>query len=267
MSSFTPIAVLGATGRTGRHVVAAVVAHPDAQLVAAIGGPSSAHAGVDAGVLAGIGETGVTVRPCGSGCFGDAEVVVDFSLPSALAAALPWLGSRALVSGTTGLDAQGTAARAAHAERGPLLVASNFSIGVHVLHQLVARAVEALPDADIEIVEAHHRHKRDAPSGTALALAATATTARKLPPDALRHGRSPATIGARQADHIGMHAVRGGDVAGEHQVMLLAEGERVVLTHAASSRATFARGAVRAALWIQGKTAGTYSLSDVLERV
>jgi 4-hydroxy-tetrahydrodipicolinate reductase len=218
----TRVAVLGATGRMGRLVVAELEADADLTLVATVS----------------------RARPPRPGCFADAEVVIDFSLPDALLEALPFLEGRALVTGTTGLDAARAARVDAHAERGPLLAAPNFSVGVTLLLDLVARAAATFPDAEIEIVETHHRHKKDAPSGTALAL-----------------GRAAAGDGQRP---VGVHALRGGDVVGDHTVWLLADGERLALTHLASSRTTFARGAVRAARWIAGRPPGRYSLREVL---
>lgn len=235
------VAVLGATGRTGRCVVEEVAGSPDLELVAAVG------------------RGGGRTVEIGPDCFADAEVIIDFSLPEALHAALPWMGARALVSGTTGLPADVAVAVEAHAERAPLVQAANFSLGVAGLTELVRRASELFPEADIELVELHHRRKRDAPSGTALALASAAAT----------HGRTSLVrgrggVGERRADEIGVHAVRGGDVVGEHTVWLLMDGERIALSHHVSSRVTFARGAVRAARFVAGRPPGRYPLSSVL---
>jgi 4-hydroxy-tetrahydrodipicolinate reductase len=169
--------------------------------------------------------------------------VIDFSLPDGLLAALPFLDGQALVTGTTGLDAAGKARVDAYGERAALLAAPNFSAGITLLLDLTRRAAAAFPDAEIEIVEAHHRHKKDAPSGTALAL------------------KQAASDGGRS---VQVHALRGGDVVGDHTVWLLADGERIALTHLASSRTTFAKGAVRAARWIAGRAPGRYSMRDVL---
>jgi 4-hydroxy-tetrahydrodipicolinate reductase len=217
----TKVAVLGATGRMGKLVVAEVEADPDLRLVATVSRAS----------------------PPGPGCFADADVVIDFSLPDGLLAALPFLDGQALVTGTTGLDAAGRGGLDAYGARAPLLAAPNFSAGITLLLDLTRRAAAAFPDAEIEIVEAHHRHKKDAPSGTALALKAAASD------------------GARP---VQVHALRGGDVVGDHTVWLLADGERIALTHLASSRTTFAKGAVRAARWIVGRPAGRYTMRDVL---
>jgi 4-hydroxy-tetrahydrodipicolinate reductase len=245
------VAVLGATGRLGRRVVAGVLAAPDLSLVAAF---ARGGRGVDAGLLAGGAPCGVAVSAPGDGPA--ADVVIDVSLPGGLQELGGWLGVAAIVSGVTGQDAAGVAWLDAHATRAPVLVAANFSLGVAVLADLVARATAALPDHDVEIIEAHHRHKRDAPSGTALLLAAAAGGA------PMTFGRSGHSEG--RAAGIAVHAVRGGDIVGEHQVWLCGEGERLLLGHTATSRDTFAAGAVRAARWVVGRPPGRYQLAQVL---
>lgn len=233
------VAVLG-TGRTGGRVLEAARAAPDLRVVA------------------------TATRALAPGCFADAEVVVDFSAPSALEAALPHLGAAALVTGTTGLSEAIEAALRARAHEGVVVAAANFSTGVALLNDLVARAAAALPDYDLEIVEAHHRFKRDAPSGTARVLARAAATARGVVLDDVAvHGREGDT-GPRVAGSIGVHAVRGGDTVGDHTVWLAGDGERVELRHVATSRDTFARGALRAARWTRGRPPGAYDLRDVL---
>lgn len=235
------VAVLGATGRTGRSVVAAVEAAPDLELAAAV------HRG--------------NLAP---GVFDRADVVVDFSLPDALRAALPWLGGAALVSGTTGLSAADQAAVEARARVAPVLQAANFSPGVHVLLDLIARAAAALPDHDVEIVEAHHRGKRDAPSGTALALGRAVAEARGAELEAAaRHGRSGLT-GPRPTGEIGFHALRAGGIVGEHAVWLSSGAETVRLEHVAQSRDVFAEGSLRAARWLVGRPPGAYGMRQVL---
>lgn len=259
------IGVVGATGRMGRLVLAELIPADDLDIVAAVTHPGSVSLGLDIGALAGHGPQGRTVIAQGPGCVDECDVVIDFSTPGGLAALLDQLPERcALVSGTTGLDATLVDRLAERAQRAPVLVAANFSTGVAVLRDLVARAAAALPDYDIEIVEAHHKHKRDAPSGTALALGRAAAGARGWTLDATaQHGREGDT-GPRQAASIGFHAVRGGGVVGEHQVWIVGGGERLELTHAAMDRATFAQGAVRAARWIVDQPAGRYGLPDVL---
>lgn len=255
------VAVLGANGRMGRAVVR--LAHEAGmQVVAAIG---AGDAGKDAGELAGVGTLGVKlvheVAVLGTS---DAQVVVDFSAPDALAAALPHCAKAklALVSGTTGLHEIARAALADAALLTPVLWEPNMSVGVHLLSALVKQAARALGESyDIEVVEAHHRAKVDAPSGTAVRLADAAREVRAS--STYVHGRE-GRPGPRKATEIGMHAVRGGDVVGDHTVIFAALGERVELTHKASSRDIFARGAIRAAIWAHGKTAGLYDMRDVL---
>ena len=258
------VGVLGATGRVGRLLLSAIVQAEDLSLAAAVTRAGSSLIGVDAGVLAGLPPADRALTALGPGCFDRCDVVVDFSLPEGLAEALPLLGNTALVTGTTGLDAAQEHALTAQASAAPVLTAANFSSGVTVLGDLVARAAKALPDYDVEVVEAHHRRKIDAPSGTALYLARAAAVARGQDLDEVAvYGREGRT-GARPSGQIGIHALRGGDVVGEHTVWLAGEGDRLLLGHVATSRDTFAHGALRAARWLHGKPAGHYAMTDVL---
>jgi 4-hydroxy-tetrahydrodipicolinate reductase len=255
------LALVGASGRMGRAI--ARLAHGQGiEIVCAVG---VTDVGRDVGELAGVGPIGTAVVD-GLGAIehARAEVIVDFSVPAVTHARAPIAASArsALVSGTTGLTVEGRAALALAAERVAVLWEPNMSLGVHVLSQVVAQAVAALPDWDIEVVETHHRAKVDAPSGTALRLAEAAQRARAAA-TRLVHGRQ-GQPGARRADEIGMHALRGGDVIGDHTVHLFGGGERIELTHRATSRDVFAHGALRAARWIAGKPARSYSLGDVL---
>ena len=195
------------------------------------------------------------------------DAVIDFSHHSTCDAVLTACvaGKKTLVIGTTGHgDAQVAAIRAA-SEKVPVVFSGNYSTGVNALYWLSRKAAEILgPDFDIEIVETHHRMKKDAPSGTAKNLAEILAGVRKLQYNSdVRHGRS-GDVGARTKTEIGMHAVRGGDVVGDHTVLFAAPGERVELTHRASSREIFARGALRAALWAHGQPPGLYTMQDVL---
>ena len=248
----------------GRLVLAEVLDHPSTALVAAVVHHASAALGADAGLLAARPTTGVSLVPTGPGCFNDAQVIVDFSLPAGLLDALPFVGDIPLVSGTTGLSDSLHQRLVDQSNVGAVLRADNFSTGVTVLRDLVARASRALRDFDIEIVEAHHRHKRDAPSGTALALGHSAAKARGLALEqVVAHGREGLTA-VRPADQIGMHAIRGGGIVGEHTVLLCSSSEKISLSHSAISRRVFAEGALRAALWLHPKPAGVYSLEQVL---
>jgi 4-hydroxy-tetrahydrodipicolinate reductase len=262
----TQIAVLGANGRMGRAVVR--LAHDAGmKVVAAIG---AGDEGKDAGELAGIGPIGLRMSAdLAAISASGADVLVDFSAPAVLARACEACakGGIAIASGTTGLDELATRALNRAAERVPVLWEPNMSVGVHVLSSLLERAIAALGAGyDIEIVEAHHRLKVDAPSGTALRLADVAKRARTAaggPEPRYVHGRE-GRPGARAAEEIGVLAMRGGDVIGDHTAFLFGDGERIELTHRASSRDLFARGALRAGAWLIGRAAGRYTLDDVL---
>ncbi len=261
------VAVLGANGRMGRAVVR--LAHEGGmKVVLAVG---AGDIGKDAGELAGIGPIGAALTSdVGAIATSGADVLIDFSTPAVLARACEACakGKVAIASGTTGLDAAASAALDAAAAHVPVLWEPNMSIGIHVLSALLERAVTALGESyDIEIVEAHHRMKVDAPSGTALRLAEVAQAARAAAPGSTtprfvtgRDGKP----GARAVEEIGVLAMRGGDVIGDHTAFLLGDGERLELTHRASSRDLFARGALRAGRWLVGRPAGSYRLADVL---
>jgi len=258
----TRLAVVGASGRMGRAVVR-LAREAGMELVCAVG---TTDVGRDAGELAGIGPIGTAVADAFAAIeHARADVAIDFSSPSATLALAPIAAAAgtAIVSGTTSLGDDARAALERAAARVPVLWEPNMSLGVHVLSSLVARAAMELPDWDVEIVETHHRAKVDAPSGTALRLAEAVQKARAG--TRLVHGRQ-GRPGARSTAEIGMHALRGGDVVGDHEVHLLGGGERIELTHRATSRDVFAHGALRAATWIVGKTPGTYGLADVLSR-
>ena len=255
------LALVGASGRMGR-AIARLAQGGAIEIVCAVG---VTDVGRDVGDLAGVGPIGTTVVDGLAAIeHARADVVVDFSAPAVTLALAPIaVGAKsAIVSGTTGLTPEGRSALARAAERVPVLWEPNMSLGVHLLSQLVAQAVAALADWDIEVVETHHRAKVDAPSGTALRLAEAAQRARAAR-TRLVHGRQ-GQPGARGADEIGMHALRGGDVIGDHTVHLFGGGERIELTHRATSRDVFAHGALRAARWIAGKPPRTYTLGDVL---
>lgn len=261
------IAVTGFGGRMGRALAAAVVQSGQAELSAAVVRPGSSLVGADAGEVAGLGRNGLAiVDDLGQADF---DVLIDFTAPDATRDNADFCARkrRPIVIGTTGFDERQKSAVLAQAERVPLCLASNFSTGVNLCFNLLETAARVLGDeSDIEIVEAHHRHKVDAPSGTALSMGEVVadTLGRDLSQVAV-YGREGQT-GARECDTIGFATVRGGDVVGEHTVMFMAEGERVEITHKASSRLSFARGAVRAALWLvaEGRTPGHYDMRDVL---
>lgn len=260
----TGIAVIGAAGRMGRAIVRTIAETPGALLAAAIEREGAPELGADAGTLAGVAALNVPVK---TGPADGAEVWIDFSAPAvsvANARAAAERGAR-LVIGTTGLSAADKGVIAEAAKKVGVVLAPNMSVGVTALLKLVADAARTLgPDYDIEIVETHHRAKRDAPSGTALRLAEAAAeaTGRNLDQTA-RYARQ-GDVGPRTRQEIGIQTLRGGDVIGDHTVFFLGMGERIELTHKASSRETFARGAVRAALWLAAKGPGLYDMRDVL---
>jgi 4-hydroxy-tetrahydrodipicolinate reductase len=260
------IAVFGAGGKMGCAIVRAIANADGAVLAAAIERSDYPYLAADASQLAGLSPSGVRVvdqRPAK----GAADVWIDFSTPSAAlpdAQAAATAGA-AIVIGTTGVTASDKEKIAAIAQTIPIVLTPNMSMGVNVMLKLVADAARMLgPGYDIEIVETHHRAKRDAPSGTALRLgeAVAEATGRDLATTARfeRHG----DIGPRTQSEIGMQTLRGGDVFGDHTVYFFGQGDRIEITHRASSRDTFAHGAVRAALWLAGKPAGLFDMRDVL---
>ena len=254
------LAVLGANGRMGRAVVR-LARDAGMQIVCAVG---VGDEGRDAGELAGIGPVGAVVtRDASAIATSGAQVVIDVCAPAARAPAcrIAAGAGAAFVSGTTGLDEAASAALDEAAAKVPVLWEPNMSVGVHVLASLVERAAQALGAGyDVELTEVHHRAKVDAPSGTALRLA---EVVRGVRDGRYVHGRE-GRPGPRDGAEIGMHALRGGDVIGDHTVFFFGDGERLELTHRASSRDLFARGAVRAAQWIVGRAPGRYRLGDVL---
>ena len=262
-----PISILGASGRMGRNLIEAVVNDAQTQLHSATVRSSSSMVNVDAGELAGTGKLGIALLTQAEVELEQCAVIIDFTLPEALAANLEWAVTHntPIVIGTTGLNAQQLATLHAAAKHIPIVFAANYSVGVNLLIKLSQQAAKIMGDtADIEIIETHHRHKIDAPSGTALALGEgiAKTLHRDLGKDAV-YGREGHT-GERPQQQIGYATVRGGDVVGDHTVLFAELGERVELTHKASSRMTFAKGAVRAAKWLINKPAGLYSMMDVL---
>ena len=261
------IAVTGAGGRMGRTLIEAVANHPDLSLAAAIEQPDSSLLGVDAGEMAGLGRNGIVVVGDLNQVINDFDILIDFTAPAATAnnALVCAQNGKKMVVGTTGFDSTQKASVLAAAKSTTLCMASNFSTGVNLCFKLLELASQVLgDDVDIEITEAHHRHKVDAPSGTALSMGQVIadTLGRDLSKVAV-YGREGQT-GARKDDTIGFATIRAGDIVGDHTVMFAAEGERVEISHKASSRMSFARGAVRAAAWIADKPAGLFDMQDVL---
>lgn len=259
------VVIVGAGGRMGKALITQVLDSDNLTLAAAVDRAGAPSLGSDVGKSVGRGEVGVTLDdrlspPRGS-------VVVDFSLPEATDINLQrCLEHRVpLVLGTTGLSAQQKSRLQEAARDIPIVFAANFSVGVTLLTRLAAMAAKALGEGwDAEIVELHHRHKRDAPSGTALRVAAAVAEATDRDLDAVQRLERAGETGARTDAEIGIMALRGGDAVGEHTLMFIGQSERLELTHRALDRAIFARGALRAARWIVGKDPGLYDMPDVL---
>ena len=246
------IAVAGALGRMGQTVAAAVQADPQLALAARFDRP-----GISDPLLVGQDEA-----------LAAADVVIDFTTAAAstaLAQICAARGGPALVIGSTGFDDAQIASLAASAKRIPIVRAGNFSLGVNVLMGLVRQAARALPaDYDIEVTEAHHRRKIDAPSGTALMLGEAAARGRSVPLGKVERRARDGITGARPAGEIGFSVLRGGGIIGEHSVVFAADEEILTLSHSARDRGLFARGAIAAARWVAGKPPGAYDMQDVL---
>ncbi len=255
------IGVLGAGGRMGRAVIAAILADPSLALAGAVeaAGHPSVGTPLAPGLIVGTNPSALAVA---------SNVLIDFTSPAALDATLDAAcsGHAAIVIGTTGLEPRHHAAIDRAARDIAVLQTANTSLGVTVLARLVAAAAAALPDWDIEILDLHHRDKRDAPSGTALLLGAAAARARGTTLDRVRTAARDGIGPARGAGGIGFAALRGGSAAGDHMVLFAGDGERLELHHRAESREIFAAGAVRAAAWLAGRPPGRYTMDDVVGR-
>lgn len=263
----TRTVIVGVTGRMGQALVRTAAEFADLAVTGAVASPHSAALGRDAGEPAGL-RLGVAVTADLTAALPGSDVVIEFSRPQATGATLAACraAGKPLLIGTTGFTAQPTEAELEAASRDiALLVAPNTSLGVTLLAELVRTAARALPPQfDIEILESHHRMKRDAPSGTALALARSAAEGRGLPPAEATASAGSARTGPRREGEIGFAVLRGGDVVGEHEVRFAGPGERLALSHEATDRAIFARGALRAALWLARQPAGRYTMRDIL---
>ncbi|MEW5801337.1 MAG: 4-hydroxy-tetrahydrodipicolinate reductase [bacterium] len=259
--------VCGAAGRMGNLIIRAIQDSEGIELAGALERSGHASLGEDAGVIAGTGALGVRISDRWEEIIGQADVIVDFTSPEStknmvLAAQKH---RKAMVIGTTALPEEVLSEIRKLADTAPVVQSPNMSVGVNLLFTVLPQVAQILGESyDIEIVEAHHRLKKDAPSGTAMKMAQGLASARNLDLDqAARYGRE-GLPGERSRGEIGIHAVRGGDIVGEHTVIFAGDGERIEITHRAHSRGTFAYGAVRAALFVSGKPAGLYDMKDVL---
>jgi 4-hydroxy-tetrahydrodipicolinate reductase len=261
------IAVLGAGGRMGQALTAVLAATPGCAMAGGIEAKGSPFVGRDIGEVAGLGPVGVAITDDPLPVFAQVDGVLDFTTPaSTLAfAALAAQARLVHVIGTTGLSPADDAKIEAAARHATTVKAGNMSLGVTLLAALTARVAEALgPEFDIEILEMHHRHKRDAPSGTSLMLGRAAAGARGVSLKDSGVWTRDGDIGPRRDGDIGFAALRGGDVVGEHRVIFAGPVERIELAHIATDRGIFARGAVKAALWARGRGPGLYAMTDVL---
>mgnify|MGYP002631257170 CR=1 FL=1 len=267
MIDLPAIAVVGASGRMGQTLIRMIAASDTARLAGATERAGHEWIGRDLGVCMGGAENGVLVSDDPLDVFARAQAVIDFTSPAASVehAALAAQARLVHVIGTTGIPQTDFAKFKAAARHAVIIRAGNMSLGVNLLVNLTRKVAEALDaDFDIEVVESHHRHKVDAPSGTALMLGEAAAAGRGVTLDDVSDRGRDGITGARQRGHIGFSSIRGGDIVGEHDVVFASEGERIILRHIATDRSLFARGALKAALWGQDKKPGEYDMMDVL---
>ena len=259
--------VVGAAGRMGRTLVRVIAENEGTRLVGAIERAGSPEIGKDSGLLAGLGANGVEITDDPLPLFAKADGVLDFTTPAATIAFAELAAQARIVHviGTTGVSPEDNKKIEAAARHAVVIKSGNMSLGVNLLAALVSQAAKALDaDFDIEILEMHHHHKVDAPSGTALLLGAAAAAGRGIELDQHSVRSRDGHTGARQRGDIGFATLRGGSVVGEHSVLLAGEGETIELGHRATDRAIFARGALKAALWGRDKKPGLFSMKDVL---
>ncbi len=255
----TRVAIIGAAGRMGRELCRAALETEGIELIGGTEEPGTPEVGADLGELCGVGRIGVTATTDPPD---EAEALVEFTTPEATVDHLSY--RRPVVIGTTGLSEEQRAKVEEAAKDVPIVLAPNMSVGVNLLREVVGDLAAKLADYDVEVVEAHHRNKKDAPSGTALLLARAAAEGRGQNLDeAAVYGREG--VSPRKEGEIGIHALRGGAVVGEHRLIFYSEGEEVEVIHRALSRRTFAAGALRAARFIAGAEPGLYGMKDVLE--
>ncbi|RUZ89833.1 4-hydroxy-tetrahydrodipicolinate reductase [Mesorhizobium sp. M7A.F.Ca.US.003.02.2.1] len=262
------LVVVGAAGRMGQTLIRAIHSISGARVIGAVERADSPHLGKDAGELAGIGIINVPISDDPLPVFAKADGVLDFTTPASTVEFAGYAAQARIVHviGTTGCSTDDNARIAAAARHATIVKSGNMSLGVNLLAVLVEQAARALDadDFDIEILEMHHKHKVDAPSGTALLLGEAAAAGRGIELSGSDVRVRDGHTGVRKTGSIGFATLRGGSVVGDHSVMLAGTGERITLSHHAEDRAIFARGAVKAALWARGKKPGLYSMRDVL---
>ncbi|MEB8387696.1 4-hydroxy-tetrahydrodipicolinate reductase [Rhodobacteraceae bacterium KMM 6894] len=267
MTNTPGIVVTGASGRMGQMLIRTITDSPHAHVIGAVERPDHPWLGRDLGEAMGGQPMGVIVTADALEAFAPAQAVIDFTTPAATIEFAKLAAQARLVHviGTTGMSDADIAALGPCGHHAVIVRAGNMSLGVNLLTQLTRQVAAALDeDFDIEIIESHHNQKVDAPSGTALMLGQAAAEGRGVSLDAVSDRGRDGITGKRTPGHIGFHAIRGGDIVGEHDVLFAATGERITLRHVASDRSVFARGALKAALWGQGRSPGEYDMLDVL---
>ncbi len=267
MAGTIGIVVTGASGRMGKMLIKMIASSNSMHLVGAIEQSHHNWVGRDVGEAIGIPSLGVMVTNDVSSVLADTKAIIDFTNPKATVAFSEMAAAAGVahIIGTTGFDVAHLAQIGSSAKKIPIVRAGNMSLGVNLLVKLTKQVAAALDeDFDIEIIEAHHNKKIDAPSGTALMLGEAAAYGRKVRLEDVRDTYRDGIVGARKQGDIGFVAIRGGDIVGEHDVMFASNSERITLRHVASDRTVFARGALKAALWVQSQIAGEYDMLDVL---
>lgn len=267
MSEKIKVAIVGCSGRMGQMLVSEVLQSSSCILSGATDQAGSTAIGKDAAVIAGHDPIGIIIQDDAAPVIMDADVVIDFTAPIATVdhLRLAAQASTAIVIGTTGMTKEDEKAIDLAARHVPVIYASNYSVGVTLLNELTRKTAAILEDDyDIDILEMHHRHKVDAPSGTALSLGKAAASGRNVDHDQVKQAVRDGQTGPRPRGEIGYATLRGGDVVGDHSVIFAADGERLILSHKASSRQVFSKGAIRAAIWATTAERGIYDMSDVL---
>ncbi len=259
------LAIAGAAGRMGRELAKVVFSTEGCVLAGGLEAPGSPHIGADYGELIGEKKLGVIISDDATKVITAVDGIIDFTVPKATLSLLQHTKGKIHVIGTTGIDAAGDAEIAEAAKSATIVKAGNYSLGINILEGLVKKVASVLGEEfDIEILEMHHKHKIDAPSGTALMLGRAAAEGRHVNLQAKSVRSRDGNTGARNAGDIGFATLRGGAVIGDHTVMFSSDAERIEITHKAQSREMFARGAVRAALWAKDQRHGLYDMQDVL---
>lgn len=261
------VSVMGVTGRMGRSILNLLNQDSEIDIVGATEAPGHGALGVDAGTVAGIGDIGVSIVEDIAQASERADVIVDFTAPGPTlkSAGYAAANGKSIVIGTTGFTDEEKKRLEGLCSQIPCVIAPNMSIGVNVVFEMTKKLAQVLgDDYDVEIIEAHHKHKMDSPSGTALRLGEAAAEGLKRNFSEVSRFERYGNIGERPSDEIGMQTIRGGDIVGEHTVMFCGQGERVELTHRAWNRDNFAKGVLRATKWLNGKAPGIYTMKDVL---